>query len=579
MHIGEYWSEPEAEVLQRFRTTRSGLREEEAARRFQDYGENELPHEKPQPDIWIFIEQFASPLVFLLFAAFALSVYIGHISDAVFIGIFILLNAGVGFYQERKAAHALSSLRRLVTIRSRVIRAGVKKEIDSRNLVPGDIIELSAGDKVPADARILWCRDLKINESSLTGEWLAAEKSPEPVAPGTPLAEASSAAFMGTLVESGAALALVVATASDSEIGHIVSLVSVRKLHKTPLQRSVATLARVSGGMIIVVLLAIILLGELRGTDLSETIVTAVALAVSAIPAGLLPAVTVILSLGMRRILKDRALVRHLVAGETLGAVSVICTDKTGTLTEAKMEVSHIVPCLEMAGHKSDDQTLEEARLFALRAAVLGTEAFIENPDDEMHAWVIRGRPTERALVLAAERRGIARAKLESQLPLLEGLSFSSDAKFSVLVREIRGADRQLFVVGAPEVLLARTDSVDLFGKKAPLDDRMRSRLWQKLDALAAEGNRVVAIAERRLHKGDEDTVERLAEKLTLMAFIGLRDPVRADAPGAVETVRRAGVRTLIVTGDHPLTAAAVAKEVGLDSSQVLTGSANRCAQ
>jgi Ca2+-transporting ATPase len=569
MHIGEYWAESADLVRKRFRSSDEGLRDEEVERRFSDYGENELPHEKSHSDARLLFEQFASPLVILLIAAFLLSLYLGHFSDAVFIAIFVVLNAGVGFYQERKAEHALAALRRLVKISAKVIRGGRRKEVDSRNLVPGDIIELSGGDKVPADARVLFAKDLRVDESALTGEWLAVEKSPEPSHRGAALAERSSALYMGTIVEGGMGRAVVVATASETEIGKIALSLRDQRRHKTPLQRSVASLARYSGLGIVCLLLLIVFVGEVRGFDIGETFVSAVALAVSAIPAGLLPAVTVILSLGMRRILRKNALVRHLVAGETLGSVSVICTDKTGTLTQAKMAIGRIVSGLELAGAQaSDEKTLEEARLLALRAAVLGTEGYIENPDDEIHKWIVRGRPTERALVLAAEEVGITRAGLEQELPVRERMSFSSDAKFSVLVREIIQTERELFVVGAPEIIIDRSKDLDIFGKTLPLEGDVRHGLWQTLDSLASEGLRVVAVASRRIHGSDQGTPEQLAKHLTLIAFIALKDPVRPDAKEAVETVTRAGIRTLIVTGDHPLTARAIAKEVGLPSRE-----------
>ncbi len=563
----DLWYAQDAEsVLSQMRSSIPGLREDEAHVRRIHFGQNKFPRQKTRSDIDLFVDQLKNPLLALLAVAWGISLSLHHVTDAFFIGIFILVNTGVGFYQERKAMRALEALHALITVSARVRRDGNEKIVEAEALVPGDIIILSAGDKVPADARIISCRDLRVDESALTGEWLAVFKSTETAPKDAPLAERVSLLYTGTIVEEGTAEAVVVETGRTTELAQIAESAYSMSVRETPLQERIAHLARFAAVIVVVLIIIIVILGILRGQSLGETFVVALALAVSAIPANLLPAVTLILSIGMMRSLKRRVLVRRLASSETLGSVTVICTDKTGTLTEGKMEVSHILAGREVLGEvfHGEDKTAEMLRAHALERGVLGTDAFIENPEDDIYEWNIRGRPTEGAIVLEAHRQGLEKRSLESNFPVIDRLVFSSAEKFSASLRK-NGNGAFLSVVGAPEVVLARCTSIHAKPRKVALSVGMRNKIAACVEQLAGSGLRLVAVASSEYKKKPYD-IASLGEMngLALLGFVALKDPLRADARESVLTAERAGVRTLLITGDHPATALSIAREVGI---------------
>ncbi|MDP2933957.1 MAG: cation-transporting P-type ATPase, partial [bacterium] len=452
----------------------------------------------------------------------------------------------------------------MVKIRAKVRRDGNEKEIDSEELVVGDVVFLKSGDKVPADGRIIEAKNLKINEASLTGEWLAVEKE----------AERENMVFMGTIVEEGRATIIVIATGINTQIGEVVSLLKETKERKTPLQKKISSLSKIVGAFILSIIFVIIIIGYFTTKSFADIFVASLALAVSAIPAGLLPAITVILVLGMRRIFKQKGLVRKLAATEVLGSVTVICTDKTGTLTKGKMQVSHILTSTRelLSDHlnglaKGENANGVESHISALKIATLANEAFVENPEAELQEWVVRGRPTEQALLLAGMQSGLDKKELEKLYPVLDRITFESDYKFAATFHRKDEKQNMLYVIGAPEKIIAHSVDLDIDSKKEKLGTVEANKLIAKLETLTQKGLRVLACAHRDYDsKIKYQNLTELVGGLSLVGFIALKDPLRQDAKESIAITKKAGIRTVIVTGDHKLTAKAIAEEIGLET-------------
>lgn len=567
------------------KTTAQGLTSTEAEQRLRQSGPNILPSEPPLSRVRLFLAQFHSPLMYVLLSTVVISLFLKHYSDSIFIIIVLLINTTVGFYQENKTNNSLRALKGMVKITARVTRDGYLKEIDSEELVAGDVVSLVAGDKVPADGRLTAAKNMKINEASLTGEWLASAKNAtDSIAATAPLANRKNMVFMGTIVEEGRGNMVVVAVGADTQIGEIVTLLRQTHEGKTPLQRKIASLSRLVGAFVLSLIGLVIILGYFTEKSFTDIFVAALALAVSAIPAGLLPAITVILVLGMRRILQHKGLVRKLSASETLGNVTVICTDKTGTLTEGSMQVSHILTgTRELTDGQWKDVAHQEklngleSHIVALKIAVVTSSAFIENPDAAFEEWVVRGRPTERALLLAGMHAGVIKKELEQHYTVIDELPFDSDRKYAATLLADGNKQRLLYVLGAPEVLIAQALHIDVDGRHEKLATALAKQLLRKLEVLTAQGLRVVACAYRTIDADKSyHQLTDAVEQLTLVGFIALKDPVRSDVAASLATTHQAGIRTLIVTGDHQLTARAIANELGftIADNQIIEGPA-----
>lgn len=561
------------QVLKKLKTKKQGLTSKQAKTRLTKNGPNVLTHKKAVSAMVIFLRQFTNSLAYILLIAAGISLALGHASDAIFIAIVLLINAGVGFYQENKVNKSLEELKKMVTVRSRVKRDGIQKEVDSQELVVGDVIILNAGDKVPADCRLIKVKDLKVNEAPLTGESMAVGKTTEILLEETIVAERSNMVFMGTSIEYGWAKAVITATGAETEFGKIVSLVGETQEPKTPLQKKVEQLSRILAIVIVILIAAIVAEGVLTGKDMGEIFIAALALAVSSIPEGLLPATTVVLVFAMRRILKHKAVVKKLAATEGLGSVTTVCTDKTGTLTEGNMRVSQIV------ADNEKDKTL------TLQIASLTNDAYVENPQDTLKHWRVRGYFTDKALLMAGIQAGIDVQKLEKKFPLIEKVNFSSHLRFAAGLRKKNNSSQeaQFLVVGAPEEIIKRSKNPS-------------KKLINQLDNLTAKGLRVVACAHRdftldQIINGNAKKIDKeidtltqvkklgldpkeLAQDLTLVGLIALKDPVRKDVKKAMEEIKKAGIRPVIVTGDHQLTAKAVAEELGfkVNGNNILQG-------
>jgi len=571
------------EVAVVFKTElREGLTEKEARERLDKFGLNKLPREKPLSSIRIFLGQFQSPLIYILVIAGIITLVLKEYTDSAVILGAVILNTIIGFFQENKANQSLEGLRKTIKHEARVIRGGNEKIIDSANIVPGDILILNSGDKIPADGRLIESYNLKINESVLTGEWMSAEKKTNPSPEDTPLADRDSMVYMGTTIEDGRGKAIVCETGIQTELGKIAKMIKETEEEKTPYQKKLAYFTKIIGLIITIICILIFLIGILTGGETIEMFKVAVAVAVAAIPEGLAIAITVILSLGMQRILRKKGLVRRLLVAETLGSTSIICTDKTGTLTEGKMQVAGIYTGtreLLSDGQKYFGEINSngiESHILVLKIATLCSDAFIENPDEPLKEWIIRGNPTDRALLIAGLQAGLSKKELNRSQPEITDFPFSPTLKYSASLHRFSDKENIFYLAGSPEEILEKSGYIELDGRQELLSEEGKQELNKKYEELAARGERVLAAAYRKHEKGDESykRAEELFGDLVFVGFIALKDPLRKEVKKAIEIAYQAGLRPIIITGDHKLTAMAIAKELEIKilEENIVTG-------
>jgi len=544
----------------------TGLHAMDVEHRRADAGFNILASEKGLSAITVFVSQFKSALIYILLIAAAISMFLKNSTDAWVILAAVVLNVIVGFFQEIRAERALQALKKIVTFTARVMRDGKEQAIDPAELVPGDIILLKAGSRVPADIRLLETHDLAINESMLTGESAPVKKKNEKLDAALVITEKTNMAFFGTTVVSGSASGVVVATGLRTEIGHISKLLSGTSREETPLQTKLKKFSQTIAGLILGISLVLFILGIALGYEFVAMFTTAVALAVAAIPEGLVVVLTVILALGMQRILNQHALVRKLVAAETLGSTSVICTDKTGTLTMGEMHVVRILTGDYDAHVGSTDGSIRhpDSVFKALRFGLLSSDANLENPNDGIHAWRIYGDPTERALVAAAAKFGFFRSTEQKEFKRLDVVPFNSDRKFMV-TSHANGHGALLIVKGAPEILLRHVTTIEKNRKVHPITMEQKHALQHQYQKLSSEGLRILGIGysdcspDTRLPQQEDELSD-----ITFLGFFCLQDPLREDVKQTIKQAVEAGIRPVMLTGDNHLTAQAIAREVGL---------------
>ena len=571
------------ECLKALKVTPKGLDEKEVERRQRKYGLNKLPEAKRLSRLAIFLEQFKNPLVYILLIAATICFFLEEFIDMSVILAAVVLNTIVGFIQEDKAERAIWSLRKMVKKKARVLRNGGEHEIEAEELVPGDIIFLEAGDNIPADARLIEVRDMEVVEAALTGESIPSQKTTEPQDKGAPLGDRENMVYMGTVIEKGKGKATVVATGKETEIGRIALMVKETKEDKTPLQKKMEALSRVISIILGIVCVAIFLVGILTGRDFVEMLLITVALAVAAIPEGLPAAVTIVLALGMQEIFKRKGLIRKLVATETLGSTTVICTDKTGTLTEGKMAVSHIITQEELRKFNYKNAlgvTKDGSRniLLTLKIGLLCNNAVIENPYEELREWIILGEPTEKALLMAAVQAGLDKNVLEKEFPRIDEISFDAEKKYmATLHKNTRTQEhrntRIIYMKGAPEKILEMSKFLEGARGRKELSPNQIKGIQVKYESLTSKGLRVLAVAYKETEKPkNKETKEQLVEEnikdLVFVGLVGLKDPLRPEAKETIKLCRQAGLRPVIVTGDHRLTAQAVAQEVGFTTEE-----------
>jgi len=568
---GPYHSYSIKKVFEQFKTTEEGLSEFEARGRLDYVGGNELPQGDRFSYLKVFLSQFKSPLLAIIFGAAVLSFFLGNIVDSFFILFVILINTTVGFIQESKAERALEKLKKSVVLSSMALRSGRKREIPNYELVPGDIVEVHAGDKVPADGRIIKASELKISEALLTGESKEIRKGNITLSEDVQISEQRNMLFLGSVVEEGKALFIVTATGLSTELGKISKLVKGVKEIKTPLQKKLFKLSQLLGIAILIAIFIFAIIGFLWGKNIQEIFVTSVAIAVSTIPEGLLPAITVVLVLGMRRLAKKKALVRKLNANEAMGAVTVICMDKTGTLTQGEMQVSDVLATPSDIFGQGDDRKSSECRMKALEIAALVNDAHVENPHDDLSQWILRGRPTDRALLSAGLSAGIEKEELEKKLNLISEISFNSKLKYAARIYKRGNGKVLIYFLGSPEEVIKRSEYFNLdSGKKFKAGDRRK--LSNKVAKLAGQGLRILACAGKEISAGEYKKKMKsrggLLKGLNFAGLITLKDPLRDDVKESVEVSKKAGISPVIITGDHRETALSIMGELGFKLSR-----------
>jgi Ca2+-transporting ATPase len=547
-----------AELAENWRTDlAAGLSEAEAARRLERDGPNELPAEKGVPAWRILLSQFANVLILILFTAIALSLLLGQKVEAVVIGAIALFSVLLGFLQEVRAERAMAALRRLASPDATVVREGRERDIPARELVPGDLFVLAAGDVVPADGRLLAAANLRVNEATLTGESSTVGKHAGVLQePELPLGDRKNLVFASTAVAAGRGRALVVATGLQTELGRIGTLLRTVEAASTPLETNLRRVGRALAWGAAGVVVMVAGTGLLQGRPLLEMVIFGIALAVAVVPEALPAVVTISLALGARRMVRRHALIRRLPTVETLGSVTTICSDKTGTLTTGEMTVreafvaGETIPIAGIGYEPRGDVRRTPALLELLRCAALSTDAQLIQ---EGSAWTVRGDPTEGALLVAAAKAGLWKAAIEARRPRVDEIPFSSERKRMTTIHE-DGGRRMSISKGAPEVILP----------SCALAEAERDRALAVAREMGQRALRVLAVA-RGAGSAEED--------MTFLGLVGMIDPPRPEARVAIETCAAAGIRPLMITGDHPLTARAIAAELGLlRRGAVLTG-------
>lgn len=553
-----------------------GLSADSAAERLARLGENKLAEAKLTP-LWLkFLDQFKNFLVIVLLFAAALAWVIGDLKDAVVILIVVVFNAGLGLYQEHRAEQTLAALKGMLAAHARVRRDGRVVDLDAVQLVPGDIVLLEAGDRIPADGRLLAAHALEVDEAALTGESQAVGKSTAALdAPDLPLGDRVNLLYMNTVVTRGRAELLVTATGMTTEMGKLAGMIAAAPDMGTPLQRQLDTLGKKLAAFAGVIVTLIFILDFARGLPWTEAALTAVALAVAAIPEGLPAVVTVTLAIGMWRMAKNRAIVKKLSAVETLGSTTVICSDKTGTLTLNQMtaragwcEGSHFTVSGEgyaLQGEILYEKPLNDPRAFFLPMA-LCTESRVRDGQ-------LIGDPTEGALWVLAQKHGIDPEYEQDEQPRIAEIPFDSAHKFMATFHHA-GETVEMFIKGAPDVLLARSSAWLATAGEAALDAQTRNIIEAENAQLANQALRVLAVARRIIPAHDFDPAGDLmawASNWTFLGLAGLMDPPRTEAKQAIAHCRRAGIQVKMITGDHKLTAAAIGHELGL-TGEVVSG-------
>jgi Ca2+-transporting ATPase len=604
MSPADAYRAPVEQVLATLRTDeQAGLGTDEARARVERCGRNELRAEKPVPAWRRFLAQFQDVLVILLLIATAISAVLWWVErdqalpyEAIAILAVVVLNAIMGYVQQSRAEQAVAALRRMSAARANVIRDGTRQSVEAAELVPGDIILVEEGDTVPADARLIRSTALHTAEAALTGESQPVSKDIAPLQGDVPLGDQHNMIFSGTAVTYGRGKAVVTATGMQSQMGRIAGMLEAAPPETTPLQVALAAVGRLLG--IVVVAIAVIIIGTIilveqvrEFSAFFDVLILGVALAVAAVPEGLPAIVTAVLALGVQRMAKRNAIVRHLAAVETLGSANVIASDKTGTLTKNEMTVRALITAsgrvnfggsgyapegeVQPEGGGAIEGALRGEFMRALAAADRANNAVVQQRDGQ---WIVQGDPTEAALIVAARKAGFTEEMLNARFERIAEVPFSSERKLMSTVHS--DARRRQFHVaftkGAPDVLLARCSHEQVGEEKKPLTEERRAEIRKLNEALAGEALRTLGVALRLLPADafDQDKIgEHIEQDLVFLGIIGMIDPPRPEAREAVARARQAGVRSLMITGDHPVTAVVIAKELGIaHNDRVLSG-------
>jgi len=600
--MAEFFQMSVEEVLSNLSTNaETGLTENEANKRLGEYGENALPRDEGVNWIELVWGQFNDPLIWLLIFAALVSAFLGEYTDFIVIAIIVVLNAALGIYQEYQAEQALAALSAMQTPQVSIKRDGKVTKISAEKLVPGDLVLLEEGDSIPADGRLIETSSMRTMEAALTGESLPVSKNTAAI-PESKVAvgDRKNMVFMGTTLNSGRGAMIVTTTGLKTELGEIADLLTKVETGETPLQRRLAQLGNVLFWAAIVVVVIVFLVGwQIQGIEPQEMFLIAVSLAVAAVPEGLPALVTIGLSLGAGRMVARNALIRRLPAVETLGSVTVICSDKTGTLTKNEMTATFLAlprhHDVDVTGigytpegvftdeidHSEIDPKADDSVGRFLKAMALSTNAYVEQKNGSFN---IVGDTTEGALIVAAQKVGWTREQLEKDLPRVNEFPFSSERKAMTTVHNVIGEEaKRLFdttgyisiTKGAPDKLIGWATEEHIPDGRVNLSDDRRQQWQDHVDMMAKQGLRVLGVAYRPLEESPQDELdEGIERELVLLGLVGIVDPARPEAKEAVKTARSAGVRSIMITGDHALTAEAIARDLGIlgENERAITG-------
>jgi Ca2+-transporting ATPase len=578
------------DTLKELNSAETGLTQSEAQKRLIEYGPNELKKEKRTSPIKMFFEQFTDILIIILLIATALSLAIGEIVDAIVIVAIVLATAILGFVEEFRSEKAVEALRKMTAPTATVLREGKEEKVLTSEIVPGDILLLYTGDKVPADARLLEAINLKVDEASLTGESSPANKNITACGEETALNDRRDMAFTGTIVVYGRGKAVATSTGMNTEFGKIAKMVQTAKEEETPLEKRTQSIGKWIGILSVAICLGVGVIGIVEGREIIDMILWGISLAVAAVPEALPAIVTGALAVGMYRMARVNTIVKKLPAVETLGCTSVICSDKTGTMTKGEMTVQRIyiddqAVKVSGVGYEPEGDFLVEDRKIdpkdeqlrtLLTVSTLCNDAKLEK-DTATERWMIKGDPTEGALVVAAAKAGLWKEDLEEQQPRVGEIPFSSETKRMTTMHVTSGGRKTAYMKGAPEIVLSKCSKMLLNGKISRLSEDDRARILKVNEAMARQALRNLGFAFRELPETVNTCDEKIEKNFVFVGIMGMIDPPREEVKDAIYTCEKAGINVVMVTGDHRLTAVAVAKELNLlgeneEEGKVLTG-------
>nr|WP_300003364.1 calcium-translocating P-type ATPase, SERCA-type [Tissierella sp.] len=586
----KWYMKSQNEVLKELETNlEKGLTQAEVEARLEKYGPNSLKEEKKRSLFSRILAQFADFLVLILIAAAIVSVFVGESTDAIVIIAIVILNAFLGVYQEGKAEKSLDALKKMSSPTAKVVRNGKSSVVDAATLVPGDIVLLDAGDIMPADLRFMESSNLKIEEASLTGESVPVEKnSNDEYSEEVSLGDRKNMGYMSTIVTYGRAKAIVVGTGHDTEIGKIATAIQVTDNEITPLQKQLNGLGKVLGIATIIICAIVFGVGIMQGNGALEMLMISISLAVAAIPEGLPAIVTIVLALGMNRMVKRNAIVKKLVAVETLGSTTVICSDKTGTLTQNEMTVVKVYTdetVLDVTGpgyapegeFQQDGQRIEADSIPDLKTllsiATLANDADIEKGEE---SYKVIGDPTEGSLITLGTKAGIIRSEINKKYKRLEEIPFDSERKMMTTFHEDFIPEKVVsFTKGAPDIIIGKCSHISIKGRPVPFDDELRAKTLAMNSKFAKDALRVLAFAYKEYPALPMDIDKNQVEsEMVFVGLVGMIDPARPEAKEAIAKCKEAGIQTIMITGDYKETAFAIAKQLGLaeDESQAIMG-------
>ena len=585
MESNKFWhTQTTEQAFAELKSQPSGLSQAEATERTLQYGANEIQAAKRISAWEILLEQFKNILILILLGATAISLFLGHGIESIAIAVIVLFAVLLGFIQEYRAERAIEALRKMAAPTASVLRDGAEVKIPARELVPGDVILLHTGDRMPADARLLEAVNLQVEEAALTGESITVEKHIEPLPiDQLPVGDRKNMIYAGTAATYGRGKALVVATGMQTEFGKIAQLLQTVETVRTPLQQNLDKVGTALARAAFVVVTIIVALGLFRGQPFVEMLIFGIALAVAVVPEALPAVVTISLAIGVQKMVKRNALIRRLPAVETLGSTSVICSDKTGTLTKDEMTVRKIFAAGQLfnvsgAGYSPVGEfslngggpiapTIGLQKLLIAATLASDTHLVGDAQNESGSDWTIKGDPTEGALIVAAAKAGLQKESLDSEYPRVQEIPFSSETKRMTTLHQTNG-NLTAYAKGAPEMILDSCDwQLTVDGVK-PLDDEGRKQALAMAHGMAGEALRVLAISSK-----PDVTLETAQSGMTFLGLAGMIDPPRPEAKSAIAICEEAGIRAVMITGDHPVTAQAVARELGLfKTGRVVTG-------